>query len=66
MNSSHSGTPIFSTLAVAALAGVVLVAALLALLGAALLSFVGVSDLEHPTRTMAHTTQSNKEILVNM
>lgn len=66
MKLSHSGTPIFSALAAAVLAGAVLVAGLLALLGAELLSFVGVSDLEHPTRTMAHTTQSNKVILVNM
>ena len=66
MKSSHSGTPIFSTLAVAVLAGVVLVAALLVLAGAAAPSLVGVADLEQPTSTMAHTTQSNKEILVNI
>jgi hypothetical protein len=66
MKLSHSGTPIFSALAVAGLAGVVLVAALLVLAGAAAPSFVGAADFEQPTRTMAHTKQSNKEILVNM
>ena len=65
MNSSHSGTPIFSALAVAVLAGAVLLAALLALPFVAFWFVVG-SDLEQPASTMAHATQRNKETLVNI
>jgi hypothetical protein len=67
-NSSHSGTPIFSPAAVAvvAVAGVVLVVALSALSVVALAPFVGGSDLEHPTSTIVHTTQSSKESFCNM
>jgi hypothetical protein len=66
INSSHSGTPILSALAVVAVvdAGVVVLAAVLALPVVALLELV--SDLAQPTKTMAHTTQRNKESLVNI
>jgi hypothetical protein len=64
INSSHSGTPIFvpAVSAFVAVAG----AALLALPVVALAPFVGVSDLAHPTSTIVHTMQSNKEIFCNM
>jgi hypothetical protein len=66
MYSSHSGTPIFSpALAVvgAVVAGVVLVAGLLALPAVA---FVAGSDLEQPVKKIAQATQSIKETLFSI
>jgi hypothetical protein len=63
MNSSHSGTPIFSP-AVVAVAGAV-VAGLVAG-GAALSRLVVVSDFEHPISTIAQTTQRIKKAFCNM
>jgi hypothetical protein len=69
INSSHSGTPIFSPAAavdVVAVAGVVLLVALLVLAGAAFWLFVGVSDLAHPNSTMVQAMQSNKDVFFNI
>ena len=66
MNSSHSGTPIFSpAVAVVAVAGLAAVAALLELPVVELELLAG-SVLEHPISTMVQSTHSNNEILINM